>query len=56
MLWVRALTKRKREVAAEVSQYRLAPLVGNSFPHLPNQRGNRKMCRGGTKISIFLVD
>src|ERR1700675_1358577 len=40
MQWVRALSKRKRESTAEGSPCRRAPLVGNSIPHLPNQRGN----------------
>jgi hypothetical protein len=53
MWWVRALSERKRESTAEVSQCRRAPLVGNSFPHLPNQRGNRKMCRTKPKIFHF---
>ncbi len=53
MQWVRAFSERKRESAAEVSPCRLAPLDGNSFPLLPNQRGNRKMCRDKTKIFHF---
>jgi len=55
MQWVRALSQRKRESTAEVSLRRVAPLGGNSFPHIPNQRENRKMCRDKTKnIRFFL--
>jgi hypothetical protein len=55
MQWVRALSERKRESTAKVSPYRVAPLGGNSFPHIPNQRGNRKMCRDKTKnLNLFL--
>ena len=55
MQWVRALSERKRESTAEVSPCRVAPLGGNSFPHIPNQRGNRKMCRDKNKKSYFFL-
>jgi hypothetical protein len=56
MQWARRLSKRKRESTAEVSLRRVAPLSGNSFPHIPNQRGNRKMCRDKERILIFSVN
>jgi hypothetical protein len=55
MQWVRMLSERKRRSTAEVSPCRVAPLGGNSFPHIPNQRGNRKMCRDKIKnLNFFL--
>ena len=55
MPWVRALSERKRGSTAEVSPCRVAPFGGNSFPHIPNQRGNRKMCRNKIKnLNFFL--
>jgi hypothetical protein len=53
MQLVRALSERKRESTAEVSLRRVAPLGGNSFPHIPNQRRNRKMCRDKIKNLNF---
>jgi len=50
MLWVRVLSGLKKESTAETHNRRRPLLGGNSPPHIPNQRGNRKMCRDKTKI------
>ena len=55
MLWVRVLSGLKKESTAETHNRRRPLLGGNSPPHIPNQRGNRKMCRNKTKIFHFFL-
>ena len=55
MLWVRVLSGLKKESTAETHNRRRPLLGGNSPPHIPNQRGNRKMCRDKTKIFHFFL-